>query len=72
MVDEAFSRALSLNTQGFAAPMLEYAMALEKFAGEDRRKDIQNLLLQASTVKPDSAEAALHQQVAKQRLTGIR
>ena len=72
MVDEAFSRALALNTRGFAAPMLEYAIALEKFAGEDRRKDIQNLLLQASTVKPDSAEAALHQQVAKQRLTGIR
>ena len=72
MVDEAFSRALALNTRGFAAPMLEYAIALEKFAGEDRRKDIHNLLLQASAIKPNSAEAALHQQVAKQWLTGSR
>jgi hypothetical protein len=72
MVDEAFSRALSLNTRGFAAPMLEYAIALDKFTGKDRREDIRNLLLQASTVKPDSAEAALHQHVAKQRLAEAR
>lgn len=72
MVDEAFSKALALNTRGFAAPMLEYAIALDKFAGKDRREDIRNLLLQASAVKPDSAEAALHQHVAKQRLAEAR
>lgn len=72
MVDEAFAKALALNTQGYAAPMLEYAIALEKFAGKDRRDDIHKLLQQASAVKPDSAEAALHQQEAKQRLENLR
>jgi hypothetical protein len=72
MVDDAFTKALALNQHGYAAPMLEYAIALEKTSGKDRRDDILRLLQQAANVKADSAEAALHQRVARQRLAQYR
>jgi hypothetical protein len=72
MVDEAFADALKLNTHGYAAPMLEYAIALEKIGGKDRRDQIVALLKQAANAKADSAEAALHQRVAITRLAQYR
>lgn len=72
MVDEAFARALTLNQHGYAAPMLEYAIALEKISGKDRRDEIVRLLQQAADVKATSAETALHQRLARQRLAPYR
>jgi len=68
MVDTAFKRALELNQSRYAAPMLEYAIALERTDSKGRQDDIIRLLKEAVAAPADSAEGALHQRVAKQRL----
>jgi len=68
MVDSAFEKALKLNQSRYASPMLEYAIALERIDSKGRQQDIIRLLTEAVTTPADSAEAALHQRVAQQKL----
>ena len=67
MVDQVFERALSLNP-GFAAPYLEFALAMEKVWGSDRQSRINAMLEKASAVTPVSAEEALVVYKARSRL----
>lgn len=66
MVDAVFTRALALNNN-YAAPYLEYAVAMERVWGDDRRDRINDMLNRAVAVKPVSAEEALVVASANQR-----
>lgn len=65
MVDQVFKRAMAIN-DGFAAPMLEYAIAMQRVWGSERQQQIDALLSQAANVEPVSAEEALVVKKAKQ------